>query len=98
MPPQLIKCKVCGRELSPEHFGVGKFGRHKTCNDCVNEKHRATLANKKESNDLKKQLEEARTLRLKDFQPRELIEELKRRGYTGKLTYVQVHEIDLEKF
>lgn len=33
--------------------------------------------------------------KLKDFTPRELIEELKARGYTGKLVYIQRHEINL---
>jgi hypothetical protein len=38
---------------------------------------------------------ENRQLCLADFSPRELTEELKRRGYEGKLTYVETHTIDL---
>ena len=34
---------------------------------------------------------------LEDFTPRQLMEELKRRGYTGKLQYVEVKNIDLNK-
>jgi hypothetical protein len=34
---------------------------------------------------------------LEDFTPRQLMEELKRRGYTGKLQYVEVKNIDLDK-
>jgi hypothetical protein len=35
---------------------------------------------------------------LEQYTPRELIEELSRRGYKGKLQYTQVHVIDLENF
>lgn len=38
---------------------------------------------------------EKRQLCLADFTPRELMAELKRRGYEGKLTYVETHTIDL---
>jgi hypothetical protein len=34
---------------------------------------------------------------LEDFTPRQLMEELKRRGYTGRLQYVEVKDIDLDK-
>ena len=36
-----------------------------------------------------------RQLCLADFTPRELMAELKRRGYEGKITYVETHTIDL---
>lgn len=35
---------------------------------------------------------------LSKFTPRQLMEELKRRGYTGKLQYVEVKTIDLNTF
>jgi hypothetical protein len=38
---------------------------------------------------------ENRQLCLADFSPRELMAELKRRGYEGKITYVETHTIDL---
>jgi hypothetical protein len=38
---------------------------------------------------------ENRQLCLADFTPRELMAELKRRGYEGKITYVETHTIDL---
>jgi len=33
--------------------------------------------------------------RLSEFTPRELMLELKRRGYEGELAFVEVHKIDL---
>ena len=47
--------------------------------------------------ELRQQLEEARRLRLSEFQPRELMIALKKLGYEGTLTYVQRHEIDITK-
>jgi hypothetical protein len=38
---------------------------------------------------------ENRQLCLADFSPRELMAELKRRGYEGKLVYTETHTIDL---
>ena len=35
---------------------------------------------------------------LADYTPRQLMEELKRRGYTGKLQFVEVKTIDLATF
>ena len=46
---------------------------------------------------LQRQQQEARSLRLRDFQPRELMIELKRRGYEGTLTYTEVKTIDITK-
>lgn len=40
----------------------------------------------------------AKKMRLSEFTPRELMEELVRRGYKGKLSYTEVHEIDLSNF
>lgn len=47
---------------------------------------------------LETQLEEARSLRLKDFTPRELLSELKERGYKWeRMTIVIEKEVDWNK-
>ena len=90
-------CKCCGRELPVENFAKNAFGYIGVCREC-NSKNRSDAAQKRKQ--LKQQAIDAinaRNLRLQDFTPRELIEELKRRGYEGKLRFVQVQEIDLAK-
>lgn len=47
--------------------------------------------------ELEKEIESARFKRLNDFTPREMMLELKRRGYDGTLKYVEEHYIDLGK-
>jgi hypothetical protein len=49
------------------------------------------VSNKKNEEDARA---ENRRLCLSDFTPRELMLELKRRGYEGRLTYVETHMID----
>lgn len=70
-------CKKCGKELPVDKFYKNKSqkdGFGYYCKDCVN----AYKSSKKANPDLAK------------FKPRELIEELKARGYKGTLTYEQV--------
>ena len=61
------------------------------CSECA--------TNKRRENKQKQKVEdmraETRQLCLADFTPRELMAELKRRGYEGTLTYVETHTIDL---
>lgn len=40
-----------------------------------------------------KNIDSVKEMRLKDFTPRELMQELKRRGYEFEMTYVEVHKI-----
>jgi hypothetical protein len=90
-------CKCCGRELPVTEFSKNAFGFTSVCKEC-NVQNRKDGAKKR--NQLKQQAIDAinaRNLRLQDFTPRELMEELKNRGYDGKLRYVQVQEIDLSK-
>lgn len=75
-------CKKCGRELSTSNFAkrnLSPDGYSNTCNACLGEKlsksKQDTTTHKINSNP-----------NLKAFTPRELIEELKARGYKGKLT------------
>lgn len=96
-PPDTQVCKCCGRELPIENFANANFGRRKTCNECMAQKIREGRKKRSELAELQKQISEARGLRLKDFQPRELMIELKNRGYEGKLVYTQRYEIDITK-
>lgn len=90
-------CKCCGRELSLDHFKRGRYGYVSVCNEC-DKQHRAEKRQaridkaKQKAEDVRA---ENRRLCLSDFSPRELMAELKRRGYEGKLTYVETHTIDL---
>jgi ribosome-binding protein aMBF1 (putative translation factor) len=88
-------CKCCGRELPIGDFFKNKWGITDVCKECAN-KHRADKrAGRNEVDELRKQVDQARTLRLSDFTPRELMAELKRRGYDGKITYTRIETIDL---
>lgn len=73
------KCACCGQELPTTEFYASqrnKDGLQSYCKKCAIE------ANKKYSN---KSIGGSELL--KDFTPRQLIEELKARGYKGKLYY-----------
>lgn len=81
-------CKKCGRELVIDNFKKTRWGgRADVCTDCAREKFRETRAKKEQ---------QANARSLGQYTPRELMEELARRGYTGKLTYVETHTIDIE--
>ena len=93
----LKKCRCCGRELPINNFKKGRWGFVSVCNEC-DKQHRAE--NKQSRiNRAKQKIEDVRAenrqLCLADFTPRELIERLRDLGYTGKLTYVETHTIDL---
>ena len=91
-------CKRCGRELPISNFKTTRWGgRVSVCTECATNKLRE---NKRKKLDEQKQkvedvMAENRQLCLADFTPRELMAELKRRGYEGTLTYVETHIIDL---
>lgn len=90
-------CRCCGRELPIGNFKKGRWGYVSVCNEC-DKQHRAE--NRQARIDKAKQKvedvrAENRQLCLADFSPRELMLELKRRGYEGKITYVETHTIDL---
>lgn len=84
------KCKCCGNELPIGHFRKTRWGGiADTCRECIAKKYRATF-------DAKKHI--LHTDGLATYTPRELMEKLARRGYKGKLQYVQVTEIDITNF
>lgn len=76
--------------ISRRHVGGGYVS---VCTECAT---RVLRENKnKEKENLRK---ECTLMRLKDFSGRELMQELSRRGYKGKLNYVRVEEIDINNF
>lgn len=91
-------CKCCGRELHVSNFKKSRWGGYvSVCLDC-DKKHRAEKRQAR-LDEQKKKVEDVRAenrqLCLADFTPRELMAELKRRGYEGKITYIETHTIDL---
>lgn len=90
MDTQNQKCKCCGRELPIEKFKTTRWGtRTRVCHDCDLEHRQANREARRYS---------ARQLALQDYTPRELMEELARRGYEGKLTYTHIETIDIANF
>lgn len=87
-------CKKCGRTLPAEKFKLTRWGtRCSVCTDCATKLASETKAKQRVKIETMK-----RELRLADFTPRELMEELCRRGYEGKLTYTHVETIDITNF
>lgn len=92
-------CKCCGRELPIGDFYVNVTGVTSVCKACNSENRRKAALNrhKKEKQDLESEINNAKIMRLAQFTPRELMEELKRRGYDGELTYTEVRKIKLSE-
>ena len=88
-------CKCCGKELPIEQFAKNAFGYIHVCKECNSKNRQEAALNRKKLKQQAIDALNARNLRLADFTPRELMEELKRRGYEGKLRYVRIEEIDL---
>ena len=98
-------CKECGRELPIENFQVHKTRSGSAhvlsiCTECMGKRISDGYAKKRVERQKTKadEVESAKRARLTDFTPRELMEELARRGYKGKLQYVRVEEIDICNF
>lgn len=87
-------CKCCGQERPISEFRNQRFGRASTCKSCLADHIAAGKKRKKEQAELSQKAEDARTLRLKDFEPRELMAELKRRGYEFTMTYTKTFRIN----
>lgn len=95
-------CKTCGRELPVENFHKGRANGVEfvmsICHECWHERQiagRRKAKEKRASNQIDL-VEDAKRKRLSEFTPRELMLELKRRGYEGELAFVEVHKIRLE--
>ena len=100
------QCTCCGQERPVTDFKKigqpdGKTHYLTVCSDCMREKQRKgrekAKAKRLQETRAKESVTDARKLRIHDFSPRELMEELYRRGYEGTLRYVEVHEIDIAK-
>lgn len=93
-------CTTCCKEMPIEKFRKSRYGRVSVCNECVFKKRMETKESNKAAKALNhdKEIEDARRLRLSQFTPRELMEELFRRGYEGKLKYTRVDVIDISNF
>lgn len=80
-------CKVCGQELPLSEFRRLPFTTNciATCKKCVSEKIKKTK--------LFKETTGSTNTELAKFTPRELIEELKSRGYKGKLYVTRAIEL-----
>lgn len=92
-------CKCCGNELPITEFRRGKAHGVEfvlsICNTCMRNKQIEGHAKSKEqkAKSHESELKDAKIMRLSDFTPRELMEELKRRGYEFEMTYTEVHHI-----
>ena len=94
-------CTCCGQVKTLDHFKLTRWGtRVSVCTECAIQKARDNKLRKKQEEEIKKANEDAkkseRQKMLEQFTPRELMEELARRGYTGELTYTM--KIDITKF
>lgn len=80
-------CKVCGKELPLSEFRKSPFTPNgiATCKKCVGKKTKRTKLFKEAAGSTNSELAK--------FTPRELIEELKSRGYKGKLYVTRTIEL-----
>ena len=97
-------CKCCGQELPIDSFPLRKDKRTTVCKDCAHQhnidgrraaRERRAQERQDELADMEHKILNARNLRLCDFTPRELMAELHRRGYEGKLCFTQKTEVDI---
>ena len=104
------KCSKCGRELPIENFNKNKKnpdGYQYHCKECAGEYARISYerrkARKKENErvEFEKKHKIYTNIELAKFSPRDLMLELKARGYEGELLYIErivkEHRISLSK-
>lgn len=85
------QCTKCGRILPISEFQLNNktpYGLTHICKKLLSKRQKE----KKTSNSMKGGNENSNPL-LKDFTPRELIQELRIRGYKGELTFIQTIKI-----
>lgn len=86
-------CNCCGRELPLSEFHKktsAKDGHQSNCKECAKKMARERL-------DKFRRAVSAGEDGLSAYTPRQLMEELAKRGYMGKLEYVEKHIIDITK-
>ena len=98
METKTLVCKECGRELPIEQFHRNGWGVTNLCKECHKTKMVEGKRQRKELRELALNAEKNKTLRLEDFTPMELMTELARRGYAGKLTFTRTETIDIQNF
>ncbi len=84
-------CKKCGRELSIDNFAKNTKshdGHLSLCKECHSAAIAAGHAKRKDSMELPIRGSDGGNPELARFTPRQLIEELRSRGFEGELTYV----------
>lgn len=84
-------CSRCGRELPIDNFAKNaksKDGRLSICKECRSAAISAGYAKKRKNMSLPVKGVEGGNPELARFTPRQLIEELRSRGFEGELTYV----------
>ena len=108
-------CKKCGKELPIENFYTNKSlkgGHDNTCRECKNayskewakknREKKKLQAKENERIEFEKKYKIYTNPELAKFTPRELMLELKARGYIGELLFVEVirkeHRINLATF
>lgn len=86
-------CVCCGKVLPISSFGKNRRssdGLMVECKECTNKKVRASRERRKSAGvRMVKTNEDGRNPELAKFHPRELIAELKARGYSGEIYYTQ---------
>ena len=94
-------CICCGQVKTLDHFKFTRWGtRANVCKECASQKARDNKIRKQQEEEMAKAREDAkkseRQKMLEQYTPRELMNELARRGYTGELTYIM--KIDITNF
>ena len=88
------KCKKCGRELPLEAFGnlsTSPDGKYDRCKECVNQQQKINRDQRKakEQGISTENTNGEGNEALKGFTPRELLKELKSRGYIWENMYIK---------
>ena len=94
-------CTCCGQVKTLDHFKMTRWGKRvNVCTECASQKARDNKIRKQQEEEMAKAREDAkkseRQKMLEQYTPRELMNELARRGYTGELTYIT--KIDITNF
>lgn len=94
-------CTCCGQVKTLDHFKLTRWGtRVSVCTEYASQKARDNKLRKQQEEEMAKAREDAkkseRQKMLEQYTPRELMNELARRGYTGELRYTM--RIDITNF
>lgn len=93
LEPKTQVCRSCGRDLPLSEYRPSRLGMLRTCKECVRNHQIQARLDRKLAKMQGDELEKAKTARLSEFQPRELMAELKRRGYEFTMEFTETHII-----